>query len=465
MKNILVIIGLLFLSPPVFSQDITGDWYGVLKVQGVQLRLVLHITKTAPGFSSTMDSPDQGAKGIPVNETTFENNVLQFKVTAIGITYEGSLNGDSIIAGTFKQGGLIAPLDLSRKPAEIVKPKRPQEPIKPYPYYSEDIVFENKQAGIELAGTLTLPKKNGSFPAVVLISGSGPQNRDEELMGHKPFLILSDFLTRNGIAVLRFDDRGIGASKGKFNTATTADFATDVKAGVDYLLTRKEVDKNNVGLIGHSEGGIIAPAVASAGSNIAFIILMAGLGIPGDQLLLRQQEAILKASGASDTSITNSARINKTVFNMVKKSASLEQLKTDLTNFLLKSTEDDNDRPVGMNDSDYVRMQVARIANPWMYYFLRYDPAPALEKVKCPVLALNGDKDLQVDSKINLPAIQNALLKGGNKNITVKELPGLNHLFQECKSGHPNEYAIIEQTISPIALDEMLQWINKQVKK
>jgi len=465
MKNLIYLMAALLIPALVFSQDIEGDWNGLLKTPGVQLRLVLHITKTGTGFSSTMDSPDQGAKGIPVTETIFENNNLRFKVAAMVISYEGTLNKENIISGTFKQGGFTAPLDFSRKPVEAEKPKRPQEPIKPFPYYSEDIVFENKTAGNELAGTLTLPEKEGNFPAVVLISGSGPQNRDEELMGHKPFLVLSDFLTRNGIAVLRFDDRGVGASKGNFASATSADFSTDVNAAVNFLLTRKEINKNKIGLIGHSEGGIIAPMVAAEGNNIAYIILMAGIGIPGDQLLLSQQQAIAKASGASDIVIEKSTAINKIVFEMVKKSTSIDQVKTDLTNYLLKSTEDDAYKPAGMADSDFVKMEVERVANPWMYYFLRYDPAPVLQKVKCPVLALNGDKDLQVPSKVSLPAIKNEVLKGGNKNITIKELSNLNHLFQECKTGLPNEYASIEQTISPVALNEILQWINMQVKK
>lgn len=454
----------LLAGAGVSAQDITGQWNGLLKVQGTQLRLVFHVVKTAGGYTSTMDSPDQGAKGIPVTSTSFENGILKFLVTAIGLNYEGRLTGDSVFTGTFKQGGLTVPLELSRKPAEKEKLQRPQEPMPPYPYYSEDIVFENRTAGIKLAGTLTMPSKEGNFPVVILISGSGPQNRNEELLGHKPFLVLSDFLTRNGIAVLRFDDRGIAASQGDFSTATTADFATDVEAATQYLLTRKEINKNKIGLVGHSEGGIIAPMVAAGSKNIAFIVLMAGTGIPGDELLLMQQAAIAKASGMPDTSIAKYAGINKKVFGMVKTITDTARLKNEVTTYLTTLAAADSNKPAGMSEASYVNMQVRKIVNPWMTWFIKYDPATALKKVHCPVLAINGDKDLQVPSKANLPAIKNALETGGNKNVTTLELPGLNHLFQECKTGSPDEYAFIEQTISPLALNALLQWINGQVK-
>jgi len=466
MKTLLLVLIAFLTSLSLTAQNITGEWNGALKVQGTQLRLVFTITKTDTGISATMDSPDQGAKGIPTTTTTFENSILRITIANAKIEYEGTLGNDNIIVGTFKQGGQSFPMNLSKEVIEKEKLVRPQEPIKPYSYYAEDITFENKKAGIRLAGTLTLPQKEGVFPVVILISGSGPQNRDEELLGHKPFLVLADYLTKNGIAVLRYDDRGIASSKGDFKTATTADFATDVEASIAYLKTRKEINKKKIGLIGHSEGGIIAPMVANKSADVAFIVLLAGTGIQGDKLLLLQQKLIGKVSGVSDEDLLKSELTNRKVFDIVNQSNSLEQLKTDLTNYLKQTLKEDPnaEKPEGMSDDDLVKLQVNQIANPWMHYFIKYDPASTLEKVKCPVLALNGEKDLQVPPKENLEAIKKALAKGGNKKVTTKELPNLNHLFQECKTGSPNEYATIEQTFSPTALTEILKWIQVQAK-
>jgi len=466
MKRITLILLTNIFCLTIFGQDISGQWNGALKVQGTQLRIVFNITKTENGINSTMDSPDQGAKGIPTTSTNFENSILKITIANAKIEYEGILGKDNNIVGTFKQGGQSFPMNLSKEIIEKEKLLRPQEPTKPYPYYSEDITFENKKAGINLAGTLTLPKKDGVFPVVILISGSGPQNRDEELLGHKPFLVLSDYLTKNGIAVLRFDDRGTALSKGDFKTATSADFATDVEAGIDYLKTRKEINKKKIGLIGHSEGGLIAPMVASKSKDVSFIVLLAGTGIKGDKLLLLQQKLIGKASGISDDDLQKSELINRKAFDIVNKSNNLEQLRTDLTKYIKQQLKDNPnaEKPSGMSDDDFVNLQVKQIANPWMQYLIKYNPAPTLEKVKCPVLAINGGKDLQVPPKENLDAIKKALTKGGNKNIKTKELPNLNHLFQECKTGSPSEYVKIEQTFSPIALIEILKWVQRQIK-
>ncbi len=454
----------LAVAKCAFGQGISGQWNGILKIQGMQLRIVFNIAETENGYTATMDSPDQHAKGIAVSTVTFENSTLKLAATALRMEYEGTLKPEGIVEGTFKQAGLSIPLNLSR---EIVKKDelvRPQEPKKPYPYYEEDVTFPNVGAGITLAGTLTLPQREGVFPAVILITGSGAQNRDEEIMGHKPFLIISDFLTRNGIAVLRFDDRGTASSEGIFKTATSNDFATDVNAGVEYLLTRKEINKTKIGLIGHSEGGIIAPMVANSSKNVAFIVLLAGTGIPGDQLLLMQQELIGRASGMSDSKIQFIKTISSSIFEMVKKSNSIDQLNIDLTNFVKQKLNDFPDKPQNLSDDDFVKAQVSEVLNPWMLNFIKYNPATALEKVKCPILALNGEKDLQVPPKENLKAIREALAKGGNKKVTTVELPGLNHLFQECKNGTPSEYATIEQTFSPLALGEILKWIKTQTE-
>jgi len=467
MKKIITFIAALVTISNVFGQDITGNWNGLLKVQGMQLSLVFHINKTENGFSATMDSPDQKAFGIPVTTTNFENSKLTIAVANARIEYEGVLGFDGNITGTFKQSGQTFPMNLSKGKVDKEIIKRPQEPQKPYSYYTEDVVFENKSAQINLAGTLSLPTKEGVFPAVILITGSGAQNRDEELLGHKPFLVIADYLTKNGIAVLRFDDRGTAMSKGNFKTATTLDFATDVEAALEFLKSRKEIDQNKIGLIGHSEGGIIAPIVASKSKKVSFIILLAGTGIPGNELLLLQQELIGRASGVSEDDLKKTKSTNSEIFEMVKKAKDSDQLKGDITEYITKSLKSDSKVkiPDGITESEYIAMQMSQITSPWMQFFIKYNPALVLEKVKCPVLALNGDKDMQVPSKVNLYTINKALTKGGNKKITIKELQNLNHLFQECKTGAPQEYSEIEQTFSPLALDEILNWIQIQTKK
>ena len=466
MKKFTLVFLIVLISFTSFAQDITGQWNGALKVQGTQLRLIFKISNKDNGLISTMDSPDQGAEGIPTTTTSFENSTLKITLTSAKIEYEGILGKDNIIVGNFKQAGQIFPMNLSKEKIEKETLVRPQEPTKPFSYYSEDIVFENKKAGINLAGTLTLPKKEGLFPVVILISGSGPQNRDEELLGHKPFLVLSDYLTKNGIAVLRFDDRGTALSKGDFKTATSFDFATDVEAGIEYLKTRKEINKKQIGLIGHSEGAIIAPIVASRSKDISFIVLLAGPGIQGDKLLLLQQKLIGKASGISDDNLAKNELTYRKAFDIVNQSTSTKQLNIDLTNFIKQSLKDspNTEIPGGMSEDDFVKLQVNQITNPWMQCFIKYNPAPTLEKVKCPVLALNGAKDLQVPPKENLEAIKEALIKGGNKKAIIKELQNLNHLFQECKTGLPQEYSTIEQTFSPTALTEILNWLQTQTK-
>ncbi|PHR46203.1 MAG: alpha/beta hydrolase [Fluviicola sp.] len=463
MRVLLILLILTSVSLSTQAQDITGKWNGLLKIQGVQLRLVFNVTKGENRYTSTMDSPDQGVKDIPVTTTTFEDPKVKFEVESAGIVYTGKLL-DEKIKGTFKQGGQEFPMDLSREEVKKEEVRRPQEPTKPFPYYSEDVAFENSKADVSLAGTLTLPKKKGKYPVVILISGSGPQNRNEELLGHKPFLILSDYLTRNGIGVLRYDDRGVGESTGDFKAATSKDFATDVESAVEYLKTRKDIDKKNIGLIGHSEGGLIAPMVAAESDDVSFIVLLAGTGIQGDKLLLMQEELIWRENGMPEEEIEKSLRINTALFDIVLNSEDSVKVKEDLTISMTKMIEEDSTEiPEGSTVEDIVEKQVNQFATPWMLYFIRYNPAPTLEKVKCPVLAINGEKDLQVPPKENLQAIEKALNKGGNNKVTTKELAKLNHLFQESETGSPDEYASIEQTFSPIALEVVLEWINLQV--
>ncbi len=443
-----------------YAQGILGKWNGILEVQGTQLPLVFTISKADAGYLGTFDSPSQGAKDIKLNSTSFENGVLTLKYDQLKIEYVGTLNKDNIIEGTFKQGAYSAPLNLSRNEVAVKKPNRPQEPKEPFGYYTEEVTFKNEKAGVILSGTLSLPTKDGQYPVVILVSGSGPQDRNEELLGHKPFLVIADYLTKNGIGVLRYDDRGVAKSTGVFKTATSFDLADDANAAVEFVKKRPEAIK--IGIAGHSEGGVIAPIVAAKNKNVNFIILLAGTGVVGDQLLLEQTYLIAKADGTSAADLAKAKKINAQIFSLIKKATSEEQAKKDLTILLKKEIKNmpAADKPKGVSDDDFIKQQVAQLANPWMMNFLKYDPVVNLKKVKCPVLALNGDKDLQVPSAMNLSAIKKAVTSNGNKNVTIKEFKNLNHLFQETTTGNPNEYSIIEQTISPLVLEEMLNWIK-----
>lgn len=465
MKTFLVSLITLLISFTINAQNITGQWNGVLKVQGIQLQIVFNVDKSDSGYSASMDSPDQGAKGIPVTRTTFKGDTINFVIANAGINYTGQLVENKIV-GTFKQGGMQFPLNLTREAIEKEIVNRPQEPAKPYPYYAEEVTFLNANENITLSGTLTLPQKEGIFPVVVLITGSGPQNRDEEIAGHKPFLVISDYLTKNGIGVLRYDDRGVGQSEGFFKTANSADFASDVESAIAYLKTRADINTQKIGLVGHSEGGLIAPMVASKSEDVNFIVLLAGPGMRGDQLLLLQQELIAKASGISESDIKSSLEINAKIFELVLKSEDNLKLHSDLLDLMDEALTNDPSAkiPEGMTKSDFISLQINQVYNPWMQYFLKFDPIPNLQKVKCPVLAINGEKDLQVPPKQNLAAIKNALAKGGNKKVTIIEFPDLNHLFQMCKTGSPMEYASIEQTFSPLVLEEITEWIKAQTK-
>jgi fermentation-respiration switch protein FrsA (DUF1100 family) len=453
---------------PVPDVDVAGDWLGTLAVGGLELRIVFHFTQGNDGaLHGTMDSPDQGAEGIPLGRIEGEGMKIRVEVPAVGGVYEGVVDADGgRIDGTWSQGGQSFPLTLApvREGEAIEKPKRPQEPERPLPYREEEVRFRNEDAGITLAGTLTLPEGEGPFPAAVLISGSGPQNRDEALLGHRPFLVLSDHLTRHGIAVLRFDDRGTGESEGDFGSATTADFATDVAAALDFLEAREDIDTGAVGLIGHSEGGLIAPMVAVERPDVAFIVLMAGPGLTGERILELQSVLIARAEGTDEDVIAWNGRIQKLIFDIVKTTPDVAEAEAEIREVMAGeiarlSEEEQKKYKVEEMNSD---AQIRQVLSPWFRFFLVHDPAPVLRKVRCPVLAINGEKDLQVPPKENLSAIEEALKAGGNTRYEVVEMPGLNHLFQPAETGAISEYAGIEVTIAPEALDRITRWILAQ---
>ncbi len=464
MKKTLLTSLIVLVALNIFAQDISGKWYGVLNIQGTKLRLIFDITNKGDNYSSTMYSIDQTEKGIPVTRTSFENSKLKLEIPKGKVEYLATFQDNKFI-GNFTQSGKTSPLNLSREKIEKEKIVRPQEPTKPYPYYSEDVVFENKKEKFNLSGTLTLPSKEGKFPVVVLISGSGPENRDSEIFNHKPFLVLADYLTKNGIGVLRFDDRGTAESKGDFKTATTLDFASDVASAVEYLKTRNEIDRKKIGLIGHSEGGMIAPIVATKSKDVKFIVLLAGPGMQIAELMLLQEELVYRAMGINEEKIQKGLVIKKEIFNIIKNESDLEKSKIDLTNYSKQILIENPDilKTTGQNEDSFIKANLSFL-EPWFRFFIKYNPAIVLKDVKCPVLALNGEKDLQVPAKLNLEAIKKGLEEGKNKYFEIKELPNLNHLFQECKTGSPTEYTQIEQTFSPSALVEISQWVLKQVK-
>jgi pimeloyl-ACP methyl ester carboxylesterase len=449
----------------------TGLWMGTLNIMMIQkLRLVVEVTSPTPGkLMATMDIIDQGAMGIPMDVFVADGSKMKWEIKALGASFEGELKPDGKYHGTFKQGPLNTALVLERIEKRPLSPGRPQDPKKPYPYVEEETSVINNAVNppLKLAGTLTMPKGDGPFPAVVLITGSGAQNRNEELMNHRPFLVLADHLTRKGIAVLRMDDRGVGGSKGGSANDTSKDFAGDILAAAEHLRTDKRIDPKKVGLIGHSEGGIIAPMVAAENPDtVAFIVLLAGPTLTGKEILFLQGEKILMAGGMSASDAKENRAVQERLFEVMEKELDAkkraerldEELKASVrkvSGALKKSFESETSR----------KMQAAALNNGWMKFFLTYDPLPALTKVKCPTLAVWGEKDLQVPPVENVATLKKAIPDYEKRNMTLTVMPGLNHLFQTAGTGSPAEYQALTETFSPNALTEVSTWILKQTGK
>lgn len=449
------------------GKGLIGHWQGSLKPTPViELRLVLEITNTPAGEpGGVMVSADQGGARIPITALTEKEGRVSFETKSVGGTFDGSLSADgSEIDGSWRQGGNVLPLTFKRL-AGAPKLSRPQEPMKPYPYDEEEVVFDNDVDGVRLAGTFTKPRGAGPHPAVVLLTGSGPQDRDEAIMGHRPFLVLADHLTRHGVAVLRNDDRGIGKSTGDFGQATHDDFVGDALAAVGWLKARKEIDAKRIGLVGHSEGGIVAPlAAVKQPGDIAFLVLLAGVGVPMDQLLVRQSQDIARVMGADADALGKSVASQREVFRLLNEGLDrpvLEQRLREISRQQLAELTDEQRTALGFTDA-MLETQIQTVLTPWFLKLLPYDPRPTLRQVKCPVLAINGAKDLQVAAKENLEAIETALREGGNNRVKTVELPGLNHLFQHCTMGAVAEYGQIEETINPAALELVSGWIRDQ---
>lgn len=463
-------------APQVHAQDdqhdarIAGTWMGTLRPGGIELRVVFNITADSAGrLQATMDSPDQGAMGIPISEVTLEGQQIAMTVPVINGRYDGELGDDgSHIGGRWSQSGSVFPLDLERVDEAPVL-ARPQEPEPPFPYRAEEVTIPNEDAGIALAGTLTIPEGPGPHPAVVLVSGSGAQDRNEAIAGHKPFLVIADYLTRRGIAVLRHDDRGFGESTGDFQSATTADMATDVVAAVEFLHQRPEIDRDHVGIIGHSEGGLSGPMAAlEIPDKVNFLVLLAPPGIPGEELLYVQDSLLNKAMGASDEMIEISRQRMNRLYPVIR-AVEDDEARQDSLREVMNSLElTDEERAyfdsTGAKVEEVMNQQIAVMSSDWFRFFLIYDPVPALQQLDIPVLALFGEKDLQVPPEQNLPPLEEALSESDSDDYLVLELPGLNHLFQHADTGHISEYSRIEETFAPEALEVMGDWILERVE-
>lgn len=435
---------------------VEGLWQGAVETHGMRLRFQLHVSHDTEGhLIAALDSLDQGVSGLPANHVTLKDPVFHFEIPSVAGAYEGTLNSSkNAMAGKWSQTSADnLPLDFKRSD-QTLELRRPQTPVKPYPYVEEEVTFASPGAGVTLAGTLTLPKGPGPFPGVVLIAGSGPQDRDESLANHRPFLLLADTLTRKGIAVLRYDKRGIGQSTGNPDAATTMDLAADAEAAIAFLKSRKEIDASRIGLLGHSEGAIIAPYLAGRSKDVSWLVLLAAPATNGEQTLLNQSEMIGRAGGLSDDQLDASLGFDRAAYALVRKEKDPAALSEKLV-ALVKDTGLDSALPPAALET-----QLRMLTSPWFHFFLDYDPLPNLKLVKCPVLALYGQKDLQVSAKANLPLLQKALQDAGNTQADVRELPGLNHLFQHAYTGTPAEYAAIEETFSPEALTLLADWIT-----
>ncbi|MBS0264206.1 MAG: alpha/beta fold hydrolase [Planctomycetes bacterium] len=442
-------------------------WLGELDA-GVKLRILVHLGKTVDGkLAASFDSLDQGQKGIPFDTATRENGKVKFMAKALNATYEGTVNeAGTEIEGEWKQGPGKFPLKFKLVDAPP-QTNRPQLPKPPFPYKAIDLEYENAAEGIKIAGTLTVPPEAGPHPAVLLITGSGSQDRDETIFEHKPFLVLADYLTRRGIVVLRVDDRGVGGTTKGAVEATSADLAGDVRCGVEFLKQRPEVDPAKIGLMGHSEGGIIAPLVATQTPDVAFVVMLAGTSVTGEQVLYEQGAAIAKASGAAGKALAMQRELQQRMFSVINaepdNDKAVAAIQQNLTEWM--ATLDDESKQALGESAETLSGQARRLCSPWFRYFLTYDPLPVLKKIRCPLLVLNGAKDLQVLPEQNLPLIREALAESKHPDYEIHELPNLNHLFQTSATGAVAEYGQIEETFAPSALKLVGDWITKRFAK
>jgi uncharacterized protein len=455
-RRFLIVLIFLFPFHLLHAQDVNGSWMGTISFFGKSFRVLFHLKQEANNeISGTMDSPDQGFKGIKLEDVMLLEDELIIDMPKFRAQYSGTYNKDSLwFNGSLEQGGFKMPLKLKKRLTNEPLFNRPQTPKPPFPYVVEEVAIQNKKDSLTLAGTLTKPNGKGKYPVVILISGSGAQDRDENIFDHKPFMLLADELTRKGFAVLRCDDRGTEKSTGNYEGATTDDFAEDAAAEIEYLKSRPDIDKKKIGLLGHSEGGVTAPLVASRRNDVSFVVLLAGLGIDMFDLLLAQDSLIMKAEGASKEKIDESFRMRSKLYRILKTEKDSATISDQMATVIGGEFN---------YKDEIVNATIEFLNSAWIRWYVNYNPADALKKLKCPVLAINGEKDLQVPAQTNLSAIENALKAGGNKRIEIKMLPELNHLFQQCKSCTVNEYKELEQTMDSSALNTISEWMIKTI--
>lgn len=474
MKNsiLLCILGIICVAGGVAasgndSDNIKRKWLGKLEIPNrAKLTVTIEIFEKADGsLGAVMGSPDQGRMGIPVDKFEWTEDKIRFDIKALGGVIEGVLNEDrSSIEAELIQRGAKLPLYLKAVDELPSLPSRPQLPRKPYPYLEEEVVFENKTDGIKLSGTLTRPKTGGPFPVVLLIAGSGRNDRNGTGMGH--FHLLADYLTRHGIATLRYDKRGVMRSTGDFSKATLGDFIQDASAGFSYLKHRKDIVATQVGLIGHSEGGVVAAMVAAESPDVAFVVSMGGTGINGYDLIILQDCSEARSEGASEEDIEVIRNWVKRFYAIVRDETDSQKAKDKLNKMYAEMTpavkKAFNAEKGFPKPGTTLHIDVALA--PWFREFVQTNPQTAFRKIKCPVLAIIGSKDTQVPSKDNLKGIEEALKAGGNTKYTLLELPDLNHLFQTAKTGSPSEYDQLEEIIAPSALVIITHWVMVQTQ-
>lgn len=450
LRACLLLVLALFVPLAAQTSAPAGQWEGSIAIPGAPLQVVVRLYRGADNaFTGSMDIPAQGMKGGGLRAITVNGRSVQFSIANVpgNPTFTGTVSDDDrTIAGEFVQGGGTLTFSLKRTgdaPPPPAPARRPQTPRPPFPYTSTDVTVNNTAGGVRLAGTLTTPPGSGPFTAVVLISGSGAQDRDETIAGHKPFFVLADHLTRRGIAVLRLDDRGIGGSTGGPATATSEDFAGDTLAAIEFLRTQPRINPARVGLIGHSEGGMIAPMVAVRSRAVAFQVLMAGSGITGEEILYLQAALIARAGGATEAQVATGRALQERLYTVLKTEKDLATMQAKIRD---------------INGEAAART----LTLPWFRFFVTHDPAIVLGQITIPTLAINGERDLQVPFKENLGAIEAALRAAGNKEFTIRSFPGLNHLFQTSQTGLPAEYQQIEETIAPAVLEAVTDWIGRR---
>ncbi len=451
-SRLLLLLAPLAVAAQVPAPQASGLWEGAINTPSGILQVAVRLDRSGAGeWSGTIDIPAQGAKALTLANIAVDGPSVHFSIAGVpgGPTFAGTLSNEgSTILGDFTQGPAKLTFTLRRNTTgtpTVVPVARPQEPKPPYPYDADEVTIQNSAAGVRLAGTLTTPRTHGAYPVVILISGSGQQDRNETIFGHKPFLVLADYLTRRGIAVLRMDDRGVGGTTGNPALATSEDFAGDVLAAVAFLKTYASTSRSRIGLIGHSEGGIIAPMVAVRSADVAFEVLLAGSGVTGEQILYEQAAMLAQSQGATAEQIAQGRALQERLYGVLKSETDVAVMR---------------ERIRAINGDASARA----LTSPWFRFFVTYDPASALRAVKIPTLALNGEKDLQVPFKQNLPAIEAALKTAGNTDVTVRSFPNLNHLFQTSRTGLPGEYAQIEETMAPVVLETIADWILVRAK-